>query len=267
MLQRLANPYAPAQPGPSPIATYNPYITVDYLPMPTVNKAAYYDDSGKGVKVPFDVTTYNSIGKVEPYMASGSQSNLQVGYAKNQPGHTFFYHNVNGNTFPAGISITAPPPTVLVPTSLIGQNYPPFHWLVHLDRNLISPMELLHVSGYRPHELTQQFNGQMTQQIGTPPNQQWIGHQAPWFSNPQRLYRFFDSVQTPVRQAGVTTRIPGKINLNTLWEPLPPQGGKVLLALCDPQPGNHFTANDVSTIWTALLSSRNPSGTGACRQR
>src|SRR5439155_5519821 len=56
----------------------------------------------------------------------------------------------------------------------------PHKWLTHLDRPLISPVELLHVSGFRPHELTQEFNVNGR------------GHHAPWFSNSFRLYRFLE---------------------------------------------------------------------------
>ena len=40
--------------------------------------------------------------------------------------------------------------------------------------------------------------------------------------------------------------MPGKINLNTVWDP------ETLLALCDPQPGNHFTAADVYNLGATM---------------
>jgi hypothetical protein len=47
-------------------------------------------------------------------------------------------------------------------------------------------------------------------------------------------------------------RVPGKININTIWDV------DTLRAVCDPQPGNHFTLAQVGAIWDDLASPANP---------
>ena len=47
-------------------------------------------------------------------------------------------------------------------------------------------------------------------------------------------------------------RVPGKVNLNTIWDP------ETLLALCDPQAANSFTTRDVGDVFLKLMRSRSP---------
>src|SRR5205823_11347341 len=72
----------------------------------------------------------------------------------------------------------------------------------------------------------------------------------------RRLYRVFEFLETHSRAAGVTPggRIPGKINLNTVWDP------EIFLALCDPQPSNgpSFTSANIQAIFQQLLKLRTP---------
>jgi hypothetical protein len=138
--------------------------------------------------------------------------------------------------------------------------YPAFDWLCHLDRPLVSPIELLQVSEARPHELTQMFviggkphnqrvGGSTTGFVGNP------GGGAGWFDNDRRLYRMFEYVQTwPYKNVGMQTRLPGKVNLNTIWDK------EIFYALCDPRAGgpNHYNEAQVKAIWQALLNSRDP---------
>lgn len=51
-------------------------------------------------------------------------------------------------------------------------------------------------------------------------------------------------------------RVAGKINVNTMWDP--PADPRTLLALCDPQNSNNFTATDVANIFNTLVSQRTP---------
>src|SRR5262249_8795507 len=94
-------------------------------------------------------------------------------------------------------------------------------------------MELLQVSAFKPHELTQRF---MTP--GEP-----FTHRVPWSRPELRLYRLFEFLEThPLADGSSLTpggRIPGKININTIWDP------ETFLALCDPQPANAFRAPDL----------------------
>src|SRR5262245_41570323 len=114
---------------------------------------------------------------------------------------------------------------------------PPYDWLVHLDRQLVSPAELLYVSGYHPHELTHRFV------IPGPVGPAKQAHLAPWFDQTTRLYRFLEFAEVTDRAYGVTSlgRRPGKININTVWDP------EILMALFDapqsPAAGNTNPAN------------------------
>src|SRR5262249_10518789 len=108
-----------------------------------------------------------------------------------------------------------------------------------------------------------------------------------WFDQTTRLYRFLEYVETQDRAYGVTSdggydqgsftlpgsptvytwssgvssvgRRPGKVNINTVWDP------EILQALFDSQTSNYFSINDVGTsinaagsIYANLISSRTP---------
>lgn len=224
LLRRLANPHLPYN------ATTNPYITVDYLDGLPVNA--------------FAPAVNQSVGRNQPYSANPVSWGLQIPppgsplaapTLPNPPQTTFFSQNSNA-TFP-------------------------FDWLVHLDRPPVNPIEITHVSGYRPHELTQQFvtaNGKFQ-------------HYAPWnpfalsaatptgtMADPNALiYRALDQMSTRY-MAGLYTggRFPGNINLNTITE------YEIFQALCDAHdataqyPNAWFTQNDVALAFMKLVSAR-----------
>ncbi len=234
LLRRLVNPHLPFNPQRSrpitdprgtgirydPNPWYNPYVTVDYLeriPLwPTKEVTA----------------VFASRGKRQPYASDRSQVADQLAALTSQ-----------------AISATFGRPNQPPPNLPNGH----YDWLVHLDRQLISPMELLQVSGYQPHQLTHQFLSQDdTGQV------QKFSHRVPWFDQRNRLYRVFEFLEAHNHAEAVLTygngRIPGRINLNTIWDP------EILWALCDPQPANSFTLADVENIFGQLLALRTPDG-------
>ena len=109
-----------------------------------------------------------------------------------------------------------------------------YDWLVHLDRKLVSPMELMQVSAWKPHELTQQF-------ITGINAEQKFNHRAPWFDEdlpPQtgrshRLYRALEFLGTRNQTIGMMdVKLPGpEIMLDPMqpqqpiWVPLPVRTG------------------------------------------
>jgi hypothetical protein len=195
LLQRLCCPRLPPQPDPArPL--YNPYVTVDYVRDVLANYAAEVGIDGPGAPEPTDVAERYSVGRRQPYAGHPSQLNRQEPdpALEGQPQHSFFQHNVDKTT--PGPNWQQPP-----------DDYPPFDWLVHLDRPAISVPELLHVSTFKPHELTQQFRTGDT-------DSEKFTHRAPWLDEglagsgtPQsyRLYRALEFLTTGSRLPGMTT--------------------------------------------------------------
>jgi hypothetical protein len=236
LLRRLTNPYLPPDPRPAlggtPNPAYNPYLTIDFLQSIPLNNATNPD----GI--------YSSWGKRQPYAADPSQVAAQTPDVLLATRHTLGRQNI--------------------PKPASGH----YDWLVHLDRPLVSPMELLQVSGYPPHQLTHRF-------LSTNPLSGSVtvfGQRVPWFDETNRLYRVFDFLRAGHQPMGSPSndRIAGRVNINTIWDP------ETLLALCDPQPGNHFTDADIynpsnsqdrDAVYGRLLALRTPTGTPGLSDR
>ena len=124
-----------------------------------------------------------------------------------------------------------------------------YDWLTHLDRQLVSPFELLHVSGYQPYQLTQRF---ITVDGVNPVR---YGHHANWLDTnvdplqSHRLFRALEFIQPGSRAAGVAPggRVPGKININTIWDL------ETLEALLDEQVPNLFRIAATPDRFTQLV--------------
>jgi hypothetical protein len=233
LLQRLACPNLPPQPDPTQ-ANYNPYVTIDYMDQVSTYDGVTYDDQGKHNTT--TANSYYSVGRNQPYAADISQRNPQQANPApmGQPNNTFFQINA---------------PVVN-----------PFDWPVFIDRTVIGPMELLQVCGFKPHELTQQFmTGGMNQQTNKANNR--FAHRAPWYDQTARIYRLFEFLEADFRMQGVTVsgRVPGKVNINTVWDL------ETLQALTDVQTNNYFAQcnnyfqqNDVTTLFQQMLAQRSP---------
>ncbi|MFL5243051.1 MAG: hypothetical protein ACJ8FY_13165 [Gemmataceae bacterium] len=250
VLRRLACPALPPNPAPGqpqdPSLPYNPYVTIDYVDTVKVNDGVTKRTAASGATPAIE--TRQAVGRNQPYTADVTHQALQQPQPtiplKGQPQTTLFRHNSSIPPPPDG---PAGKPDATDPTLKL-----PFDWLVHLDRKLLSPMELLNVSGFKPHELTQQFMAA----------NQPFGHRAPWYDQNSLIHRFLEFVEPHERglfslQGG---RIPGKININTIWDP------ETFQALCDASPSNYFIDNgvaspnpdDVIRIYKNLMTMRSP---------
>lgn len=211
VLRRLANPYLPfdgrrRMPNSTDANfTYNPYLTVDYVEgaplQPVLDPAA---------------SPLASTGKLQPFAAFRDLLQPQIGGQHPTVRCTF-----GGPNLPAPASTEA---------------------LTHLDRPPLSPLELLAVSGYQPYQLTQRFIGPDRQGALTK-----FGHRAPWLDEDlsaggpsHRLYRLFEFLEASPAVSGYAPlgRRPGKVNLNTVWDP------EIFRALGNADPTRPSTALD-----------------------
>jgi hypothetical protein len=258
LLQRLACPHL----LPSNL---NPYVTVDYTRFTqisqnvasTLEAVVYdgrdYDDTGSGNKLNNPATNTYSWGRTQPYAGKqpaltgdpNSQVVQQNPSAASATGikHTFFSHNGQGGSFAAAGN------TLMQP----------FDWLVHFDRPLVSPVELMQVSVYKPHELMQQFitsgnaaSGKFQHLAQSPGGAPGSG----WTDDACRLHRALALLDTRSRTLGIPHggRASGLVNINTVWNQQIWNG----LAALDPNGGNFYTQNDVNNAWSGLMSTRTP---------
>lgn len=287
LLRRLANPHLPPNPYTAagtltnPLVPPNPYVTVDYLHGIPLN--------GYGlnkIPLPVPLSTFSnlinpippnnsplppaSFGKRQPYAANSTQCALQTtprtGTVVSPPRtrHTLGLPNIGLATLPPTLDT-------------------PFTWLVHLDRKLISPMELLHVSGFPNHDLTQRFIMVPNAALGNPPIPQpynytpagklpagslFFQHYVPWFDQTRRLYRLFELLEAHDGASGVSPvngRMPGKININTMWD-LPSKNPQMYHAIADPplnaanadNPNFVLGSGNVANAFQKLLLMRTP---------
>jgi hypothetical protein len=270
ILRRLACPNM--EPNNTPGSpTYNPYVTVDYLEDVLTNDCVQYGpQTGPRPNPPptLDPLTkaYSraySIGRSQPYAGDKSQQVPQKPAnptTDGQPQHTFFNVNVQvvdpkdavtGLT--PGSESTNPPNTPPPAGQLQGF---PNDWLAFADRPLVSPIELMMVSKYAPHLLTQKFvSGPNNPTTGEP--SQKHQHVADWLDPAQKLWPLFEfvSASAPVQWAPVGGRVLGRININTVWDP------EIFRALTDPQQSNIFWDPGLQTvdrIFYKMVSLRSP---------
>lgn len=267
LLRRLACPYLPynpAPPDPGYVATYpvNPYITIDYAEKVIPNNAIQF--SGTGNNTAFQPpNSRRSIGKPQPYASQWQlwrkADPLPLYADGSTPQHTLLRHN--GRSAAGPTPGTASPDTETIKV--------PFEWLVHLDRPVMSPAELLQISGYKPHELTQQFVATPP----TPPTPQYtlpvpvaVGPQIinipargvvggiPWTMQVGDLVLIVDGPPydpTAVREwVCVTNVAPDYSNFTVTFSQAHPAGAAVLVSIPHAQAAPWFVADDASNAPT-----------------
>ncbi len=179
-----------------------------------------------------------SVGRMQPYSSFWKRQEPNP-VPPNQPKNTFWRHNG-----------TKANPPLKIPDNTLDQA---FDWLVHLDRPVVNGLELLQVSGYAPHRLTQKFIPQVGKKFS---------HRNFWEDQNSLVYRLLEMIEPTDymdwRQASArpvprgtgfdpVARVPGKININTIWD------RQVFDALCDVQPANGFGPANVDTFWKQLI--------------
>jgi|688.fasta_scaffold20925_2 hypothetical protein len=148
--------------------------------------------------------------------------------------------------------------TLKTPTMSVANNNNNLPWFTFLDRQLINPMELIHVPCCKPHELTQMAtrwgDSVVVGGVTTFP----FAANWPWFDENTRLYRFLEAVGVSPLQAGEAMhgRVLGKVNVNTM------HGEEVFQAVADAKPAgdtsgpNNFTGAEVTNGFNTLNGQR-----------
>jgi hypothetical protein len=232
ILQRLACPALP--PGPS-----NPFVTIDYFesdPNAIYNRLKYDDQgntyNGMAPGTEPDWNTTYSWGRRQPYDAVIKYTDTQhyrqlpgSGAAMGHINFSFGQHNGNNQVPEAQPNAQWNPGQTL-------QN--PFTPLVHFDRVALNSTELLQVVAVKPHELTHLYyesaagNNPVPSPTGLDPNNRlwytadWMDHApnlSPAFANGGFLYRALGVLKVPTALDGLGMggRVPGKININTIY--------------------------------------------------
>jgi hypothetical protein len=206
LLRRLACPYLPPNPAPgqplNPALPYNPYVTVDYIFKVFPHYAAKVSPDGPDEPPPPRPEQRFSVGRRQPYAGHAAhQRNQQpTPPLPGQPQHSFFQHNVDAGV-PGPNWRTAP------------AGYPAFDWLIHLDRPLVSPVELFQVSAWPPHLLLQEFLNPRRRNLRNPNDP--YSHRAPWLdedlppsaAHSHRLYRALEFFCTHNPSLGTDTAV------------------------------------------------------------
>jgi len=232
-LQRLACPYLPPQPDPAQepaLGYFNPYLTVDYMA-----EAPSYDNAGPAGDAK------NSVGRNQPYAADKNHQIQQQGQEQGaQPKHTFFAMN-----------------TQFMQGGTPRRDAFAYDWLIFGNRPGTSQFDLLHVSGYKPSELTQMFvTGSPDPATGKPQPADRFRHRAPWFESTALIYRFLEYCEGGLRPQFTPPggRFPGKVNINTVWDL------EAFQAVCDARGINWFTPQGVQNVFQNLTRVRTPGG-------
>jgi hypothetical protein len=219
VLRRLANPYFPPNTNAAMITAampYNPYITVDSITDVDANDAirvGLKDGADGGRPMTPQLINHKSRGRAVPH---------------------YGYRNLTtpANTFTVDQTLVPPMPMTFGQTFYRhNSNFTQAaEWLVHLDRPLINTVELLHIAGVKPHEVTYHF----ASTDGT--TTQYQQHTAFQLAGAAPLYRALELLTTKPWGYGLPAegRVPGKININMIWDQT------VLEALLDRQPANSF---------------------------
>ena len=283
LLRRLANPYLPA-------GNSNPYITVDMMDyVPTFDAINRLNGGGLN-RNPHGMMNGNgydpsnarfSIGKVQPYAGFCSPTNFGGGPINhntytfpnsmvlrqtlangNAPLHTFGQQNgaTNGPT-DSGTYVPGATPT-LTNVNGGGATRPetlmtPFDWLVHMDRPLVSQLELFQVRDTPPHRVTGQFlrASNTPRPSGAVTGVTYDSGYANWRAIHDGVARALEYLTVKPHTVGVAHggRVPGRININGI------QDRRILQGLLDAQGGNGFGPAFVdNTAWARWLNTRTP---------
>ena len=246
LLQKLPRPWLPEDnnlldnTGNNNI-NFNPFLTVDTFHSSENNSIMdrrEYDDA----------KDYDTATEMNPnFVTNGNKKSIQrqtpyLDAGLNNPGS--FYNGKNS--------------TLKTPTMSVANNNNNLPWFTFLDRQLINPMELIHVPCCKPHELTQMATrwGDSVAQAGVttfPFASNW-----PWFDENTRLYRFLEAVGVSPLQAGEARhgRVLGKVNVNTM------PSEEVFQAVADAKPAgdtsgpNNFTGAEVTNGFNTLNGQR-----------